>query len=299
MRALVLLICVMTAITSPGLAEAAGKSKRQPDMSAGPAMRFVIVRSHVNGCEPNCPQWISAEGVITAQTPSLLRKALKQAGGSQLPILMTSPGGDVEAALALGEIIRTRKLDVGVGWTFFAGCWPGDRTCNVTARQKGRYYGTPFAWRAYCLAACLLAITGGRKRLAAGASLGTTEFSTPMTDQRITYQERYRIVKGKKKVLSRKVIKRETLRSYTTSKLDKASWKKLRAYAGKMGVGNGYLALFTKARPGSVYFVSGEEALFTGLITSLDSARSLVANQLCKMTPAAKNCVRHVGAEKS
>ena len=30
----------------------------------GPKMRFVIVRSNAPGCEPICPEWISAEGSI-------------------------------------------------------------------------------------------------------------------------------------------------------------------------------------------------------------------------------------------
>ena len=45
-----------------------------PDL--GPAMRFVVVRSSAPDCEPNCPEWISAEGTIEASTPALFTRLL-------------------------------------------------------------------------------------------------------------------------------------------------------------------------------------------------------------------------------
>ena len=84
-------------------------------------MAFVVVRSGEPGCEPTCPEWISAEGGIAANTPAQLKKLLKTLGGRKLPIVVSSPGGDVDAALALGRMIRQYKLDVAVGKTRFAG----------------------------------------------------------------------------------------------------------------------------------------------------------------------------------
>src|SRR5690348_1002266 len=77
-------------------AGAATKSKAS-EADVSPPMRFVIVRSHEAGCEPNCPQWISAEGEVTPQTPALFKKFLKQVGKNRLPVLINSLGGDVEA----------------------------------------------------------------------------------------------------------------------------------------------------------------------------------------------------------
>lgn len=39
-------------------------------------MQFVVTRSSAPGCEPNCPEWISAEGDISAGTPALLKRTL-------------------------------------------------------------------------------------------------------------------------------------------------------------------------------------------------------------------------------
>ncbi|TIM19564.1 MAG: hypothetical protein E5Y61_34240, partial [Mesorhizobium sp.] len=60
-------------------------------------MRFIIARSSAVGCKPNCPEWISAEGAIAAGTPALLKRVLKKLGTRKLPIIVNSPGGDVDA----------------------------------------------------------------------------------------------------------------------------------------------------------------------------------------------------------
>jgi hypothetical protein len=291
-----LAITVATLVFGVGLAEAAGKIKQSESSYDGPPMHFAIVRSQASGCEPNCPQWISAEGAITSQTPGLFKKILKQAGKARLPVLITSSGGDIDAAIALGEIIRARKLDVGVGWTLFTGCWPNEAVCLIQGQQEGVFRGTPVTWRAYCISACSFVLAGGRRRLAGGATLGLTGFSRTVSTQRIFYQERYRVVNGKKKVVSRNVVKREPAKSYTTSKLDKSTRRKLGTYAGRMGLAKGFLALFSKAPSGSVYFMTSKEALSAGLVTTYDSARSLVDNQLCLATPVAENCVKLVAS---
>ena len=82
------------------------------------------------------------------------RKILKQAGKLRLPVVITSPGGDVEAALAIGQMIRERKLDVLVGWTLFTGCNPTVKTCKLPKEQKGVYAGLAMTSRGYCFSAC-------------------------------------------------------------------------------------------------------------------------------------------------
>lgn len=274
-------------------ADAAAKAKPS-EASLDPPMRFVIVRSHVAGCEPNCPQWISAEGVVTPQTPAVFKKFLKQAGKNRLPVLINSLGGDVEASMALGKLIRARGLDVGVGWTLFSGCWPEDKGCKLPADQRGVYRGIPVTWRAFCVTSCSFVLAGGHTRLATGTTIAVTPLEVSVTNEKIVWEERYRMVDGKKKVVSRKIVRREKGKTYTTTKLDKATRRKLDAYAGAMGLGKGFIPLFGKAIPTSVYYVTGREALSAKLITSMESARILVDNQLCQAAPIADNCIERV-----
>ncbi|TIX56070.1 MAG: hypothetical protein E5V33_23280, partial [Mesorhizobium sp.] len=119
-------------------------------------MRFVVVRSNAVGCEPNCPEWISAEGTIEAGTPALLKRMLKRLGGRKLPIVVDSPGGNVDAALTLGRLIRRSGLDIAVGKTWFDGCMPDDKDCTANKGRDAGYFGEPYASGAICNSACPL-----------------------------------------------------------------------------------------------------------------------------------------------
>lgn len=271
----------------------AATTKKKPVEKApvSPAMVFAIVRSGIVGCEPNCPQWISAEGQIMPGSQNQFRKILKQAGNFRLPVVITSQGGDVEAALAIGQMIRQRKLDVLVGWTLFTGCNPTVKTCKLPKEQKGVYAGLVMTSRGYCLSACPFIVASGQKRiLGSGAILGVHEITTQPITQRIRYNETYRMVNGKKKVLSRKVVSRKNIVGKTTTKLSKSFDKKLKAYLNTMGVSLAMLDLLHLAPPSAIHTLSYDEMKSTNLVTALGNASDLVAHNLCKTTPPADNC---------
>ena len=285
---LVLALLLVHAVTGE-----AATTKKKPVEKApvSPPMVFAIVRSGTIGCEPNCPQWISAEGQIMPGSASQFRKILKQAGKLRLPVVITSPGGDVEAALAIGQMIRERKLDVLVGWTLFTGCNPTVKTCKLPKAQKGVYAGLAMTSRGYCLSACPFIFAAGQKRiLGAGAILGVHEITTQPITQRIRYNETYRIVNGKKKVLSRKVVSRKNIIGKTTTKLSKPFDKKLRAYLNTMGVSLAMLDLLRLAPPSAIHTLTTEEMKSTNLVTASGNAAELVSNSLCKAATPADNC---------
>jgi hypothetical protein len=268
-------------------------TKKKPEVKApvSPPMVFAIVRSGVTGCEPNCPQWISAEGQIMPGSAGQFRKILKQAGKQRLPVVITSQGGDVEAALAMGNLIRERKLDVVVGWTLFTGCNPTVKTCKLPKEQKGVYAGLAMTSRAYCFSACPFILAAGQKRmLGTGAVLGVHEISTQPVTQRIRYNETYRIVNGKKKVLSRKVVSRKNIIGKVTTKLNKPFDRKLRNYLTTMGVSVTMLDLLHLAPPSSIHNLTFDEMKSTKLVTAFGNAGELVSNSLCKATSPADNC---------
>ena len=274
-------------------AEAAARKKEKPPESPFEMpMRIVIVRNNVPGCEPLCPQWLSAEGQITSKTPALFRKALANTRAFPLPIVMTSTGGDVDAALAIGEMIRKRHLDVVVGWTYFAGCAPVEKKCKLPKEQKGVYRGIAMSSRGFCVSACAFILAAGEKRLRGeGTYVGVHQISRTITREKVRYSERYSIVKGKKKILSRKIVSRKPMKSYVSTKLDKRLEKKLAAYFNRMGVDKSLLALFERAPPTSMYLLAGDELRTTRLITGVTPALDLIASSLCANTPPAGNCV--------
>ena len=276
-------------------AEAAGKGKKVPRVDSDPPMTVVIVRSSVPGCEPLCPQWISADGLITGKTPALFKKILGQAGTAPLPVVISSPGGEVDAALAIGNMIRARHLDVAVGWTLFSGCAPQGKDCALTKEQKGVFRGIATTRRAFCFSACSFILAAGEKRLlGTGAYAGVHQISTTMIEERVHYWEKYRLVNGKKKVVSRTIMGRDRIRSYTTTKLGKAVRKKLVAYFASMGVDPRLLELFDKAPPSSIHVVAQQEAISSGFVTDFVDASTLVEISVCKVVPPAANCVAGV-----
>ncbi|RBP17322.1 hypothetical protein DFR50_103209 [Roseiarcus fermentans] len=123
-----------------------------------PPMRILRVTSSDPACQPNCPEWISAEGIISRGTASALAKALDGLGGRRLPILISSYGGSVRDALDMGRLIRARRLAVAVARTLVANCPQRARECP-DARGRAMVDG------AVCASACPFVLAAGVARL--------------------------------------------------------------------------------------------------------------------------------------
>jgi hypothetical protein len=270
----------------------ADAAKKQETPPYDLPMRVVIVRSVMAGCGSLCPQWISAEGQITTQSPAVFKKALAKATDLHLPIVVTSTGGDVDAALKIGEMIRASHLDVAVGWTYFGGCAPYQPDCKLPAAQKGVYRGVIMSGQGFCVSACAFILAAGEKRfMGQGTAVGVHQISRTITQEKVRYYERYRIVGGKKQIVSRKIVSRKPVKSYLSTKLDRRLEKKLDAFFAKMGVDKSLLGLFNKAPPTSMYILTSAEARSTKIVTDLTSAVDLVASSRCTTNPPADNCV--------
>jgi hypothetical protein len=270
----------------------ADAAKKQETPAYDLPMRVVIVRSVMAGCGSLCPQWISAEGQVTAQSPAVFKKALAKAKDEHLPIVVTSTGGDVEASLKIGEMIRANHLDVAVGWTYFGGCAPYQSDCKLPAAQKGIYRGVIMSGQGFCVSACAFILAAGEKRfMGQGTAVGVHQISRTITQEKVRYYERFRIVDGKKQVLSRKIVSRKPVKSYLSTKLDNRLEKRLDAYFAKMGIDKSLLGLFKKAPPTSMYILTSAEARSTKIVTDFTSAVDLVTNSRCTSNPPADNCV--------
>lgn len=132
------------------------------------AMTVVIMRG-TGGCAPLCPEWIAASGVITPDTPKLFEAALAQRGGHALPVIVNSVGGDFDAALDIGRMIRTAGLPVAAAETAFIGCDVRDAACR-NKHPPGTPYKGMILHYGTCGRECLLVLAGGVRRYAAHAS---------------------------------------------------------------------------------------------------------------------------------
>lgn len=277
---------VVSFFAAINISQAAANSGDKPD-----GMRFAIVRSSIPGCEPVCPEWISAVGAIEPQSVKRLKSVLAKLGKRRLPIVLASPGGDVDAALAMGRLIRANKLDVVVGSTWFAACLPINDDCKPDGKFGGAYPGMALSNAAECASACPLMLAGGVRRFAGpGSYVGVHQITTTFNKERVTYQTFYKMVKGKKKVVKKKVVGRKRTGSYTTTDLSKPLRRKLEVYLKEMGINLDLLDRI-QATPASTMLQLDPASVHSlNLVTDFGGVSDFTNDQICDRVPAAANC---------
>jgi hypothetical protein len=101
-------------------------------------------------CQPNCPGWVSAVGVVTANTPTDFDEFARGRQLGNTTIVLDSSGGSVNDAIALGR--RWRNL--------------GALTTVGTSVQTNTAHGAPanIAPVAYCESMCVFLLLSGKTR---------------------------------------------------------------------------------------------------------------------------------------
>ena len=217
------LLCVLSA------GGRAGADLRSPARSRGePPMRFVRVSSANPACEPNCPEWLSAEGRIEPGSAPAFAEAINRLGAQRLPILVHSPGGSVADAMTMGKLVRARGLAVAVARTLL-------RNCSETAPRCPDGAGVAITCGATCASACALVLARGVERLVGPVPLiGVHQITTVVKE-----------TEGLAHVTS-------TRKFYEQDWADAA----VRDYLTAMGVGDPVMALMRKTPAASVHWLS-------------------------------------------
>lgn len=300
--AVCLAMLISLAVGIGGALEAGAATKKKKKAAAAPPavekpiydapMRVVIVQSDSNLCKDVCTQWIAAEGEITGATPAQFAKVFKQMGKRKLPVLIRSPGGSIAAAIEIGRMIRKRGLDVAVGWTSYSGCAPDKKGCKLPEEQRGIYRGLALSSQGFCNSACHLVLASGTVRIAAAdAYVGVHQPRTVWTREIVTYRERYKIVKGKKKVIDRKIVSRKPGKSKITYGLYKGLRKQLLAYYRDMGIDPALADENEQASFKDINLLTSAELDRYRLRTSPDGPQRLAGAAICLKAPAPSNCV--------
>jgi hypothetical protein len=224
-------------------------------------MRFSIVRSSVPGCEPDCPEWISAEGMIASDSASKFERFLRKTRGRKLPIVIDSGGGDLHAAIDMARMIRIRALDVAVGRTVFEGCAPPQPRCENISKT---YRGAIASMDAYCLSACPLVLAGGTNRMVGRlAYAGVHRVSRHRLRSRLVYADG---TKGRTRIEKSLLI---------SSAIDPRVHKKLRRHFQTMGISEDVLAWLEATPASSIRILDQDELFATGLANTSRPAESL------------------------
>ena len=149
--------------------------KRLALLNQIPPMEFLVARGAPDACGPGCDSWIAAEGRIVPDTPVQFRRFLDKLGARNLPIFFASTGGKGYQALAIGRMLRKRKMTAGVARTVRAKCLPlmSISECGKVLREQPEAEAALWTKNAVCNSACAYAILGAVKReIAPDAFLG-------------------------------------------------------------------------------------------------------------------------------
>jgi len=245
-------------------------AKPEKKSRAAPAMEAVVVRSAAKECQPDCPEWIAAQGMITPETAASFKKVLSRLDGRRLPVLVDSLGGSVPDAYEIGRLIRAKGLSVAVAETEFLPC-PGAAEACDRMKSEGVRFGTPHDLNAKCVSACpFLLAAGTRRAVGKNSYVGVHEFASYKTTIRIL--RKYRVTttpsffgpaKQTKTLISEKKVGESTERVATTRR----SYDKAKTYFVEMGVSESIMALVHKAPFESIHVLTPDELAATGIAT--------------------------------
>src|SRR5450756_3083571 len=116
----VLLVAALT--LTCGQASAASPTRAAPREAPTPPIVFYVAKGAPDTCGPGCDSWIAAEGQIDSAAAPRFRRFLHQVKGGDLPIYFSSPGGNLDQALAMGAMLRERPTVARVARTLVREC---------------------------------------------------------------------------------------------------------------------------------------------------------------------------------
>jgi len=173
LRPLGLVLAVLASGMSAG-AETRGLrgALKDPATLAGPAPMTVRLGRSAGSpaCGLPCAEFIVAEGDIRRDTVSQLA-ALLRILPRTLPVYLSSPGGSLDGALALGHLMRSHGVEVIVARRALVALRP-DVSAYADAIEPAR-----------CQSACVYAFAGGAiRRVPMGSDLGVHQFFVARPD---------------------------------------------------------------------------------------------------------------------
>lgn len=126
-------------------------------------MTFYVVKGGPDACGRDCDTWIEAEGKVESNTAARLKTFLDRLRDRHLPIYFASPGGNLDQAIAMGNLLHARSAVARVGRTTVRECGfeAQDSEVCVKLKQSGReLHGDLFTGGAICASACPYALMG-------------------------------------------------------------------------------------------------------------------------------------------
>lgn len=168
-----ILLTVLLVCGGPASA-AMPKARPAPAKAAVPPMVFYVVKGAPDSCGRGCDSWIAVEGQVDSAAAPRFRKFLARAGNRNLPFYFSSPGGNLDQALAMGAMLRERRAVARVARTVVGDCGfeAQDSDACIKLKLSGReLHGDLFTRGAACNSACPYLMLGATTREIAADAL--------------------------------------------------------------------------------------------------------------------------------
>ncbi|HLG82424.1 MAG TPA: hypothetical protein VKY22_15520 [Bradyrhizobium sp.] len=120
-------------------------------------MTFYVVKGAADACGRGCDSWIEAEGKIEGGSAARFKAFLDRLKGRSLPIYFNSPGGNLDQAILMGNMLHARLFVARIGRTLVRECGfeAQDSEDCVKLKQSGReLHGDVFTRGSLCASAC-------------------------------------------------------------------------------------------------------------------------------------------------
>ncbi len=242
------------------------EAKKAPSPDDLP-MQVQLVRDSTTGCEPNCLEWVSAQGRIVSDTRARFITVLGKLGNKRPPIFIDSAGGNVDAALAIAKLIRTKGFDVAVTKTTLTPCGEADAACRKL-KATGTAQGRPVARLAKCASSCAFILAGGINRLVGLSSfVAVHQVATYTTMAKV--RRVYRITRPlfstpEKTLVSQQVLSTKTVRGETSS----STYDKIDKFFADMGIDSSMSKLIADTPNEKIHVLTRPELVTTRIMTT-------------------------------
>jgi len=169
-----LIIAALLLFSAPAIA--APTARPSPADAPAPPVMFYVVRGAPDSCGLGCDRWIAVEGQIDRDAAGRFKKFIKQLKDRKLPLYFSSPGGNLEQAIFIGNMLRELSATARVARTIVKDCGFEAQTSDVCLKLKrsGRELAADLSTRnAQCNSACPYLMLGAVTReVAPDAVLG-------------------------------------------------------------------------------------------------------------------------------
>jgi hypothetical protein len=215
-----------------------------PDPSADKPMEQLAIyeaKGAPDSCGAGCDHWIAIEGKVDVGAAARVERFFRERKDTQRPVYFNSPGGELRDALAIGRLLRARKIVGRVGRTVVDAC-PGTQTddaCTLIKTTREEVIATIATRGAVCGSACTFLLFGASTREVAPDSM------VAVHGARIGMQFRLNVTEAR----------REEAIAKAHVEADRMAF----AYIGEMGISRDVMTLADSISPDNIRILTRQE----------------------------------------